>query len=84
MGRRGDWGDSSFQVDRPVVPCHLQMPQPWALMQGYRKSLPPSPPPRFLGEVDTNTKVGMNTKGGAVIVSLVFAVSRSSIFTTML
>ena len=72
-----------FRLTDPLC-CHLQMPQPWALMQGYRKSVPSSLPPRFLGEVDMNTKVGMNTKGGAVIVSLVFAVSWSSIFTTIL
>lgn len=73
MGR-GDWGESSFQVDRPIESCHLQVPQPWALHAGLQKESPILSS-SFFGEVDMNTKVGMNTRGEAVIVSLVFAVS---------
>ena len=81
MGRRGGWGESSFLVDRPSVPCHLQVPQPWALHAGLWKESPILSSSSFSGEVDMNTKVGMttkggmNTKGGAVIASLVFTVS---------
>ena len=70
-------------TDLFVESCHLQVPQPWALHAGLQKESPILSS-SFFGEVDMNTKVGMNTRGGAVIVSLVFAVSWSSIFTIML
>ena len=63
MGRRGGWGESSFPVDRPSVPCHLQVPQLWAVHAGLWKESPILSS-SFSGEVDMNTKVGMNAKVG--------------------